>query len=91
MKMPLNYEEAQTIAESAARFAIEGDSATRLLIGNLVKFLDEKGLIDKDEYLQETLKTKEFLSENYEPEKESDLKMVENIFNLHINDLKAPD
>jgi hypothetical protein len=91
MKMPLNHEETQAIVEGTTRFAMEGDSATRLLVGNLVAFLVKKGLIDQDEYLQETLKTKEFLSENYEPEKESDLKMVENIFNLHINDLKAPD
>ena len=89
--MSLSNEESQVIAENIVKVAIEGDSATRLLIGNLVAFLAKKGLIDQDEYLQETLKTKEFLSENYEPEKESDLKMVENIFNLHINDLKKPN
>ena len=76
MKMTLNYEAAQTIAESAARFAIEGDSATRLLIGNLVKFLDEKGLIDKDEYLQATLEMKKHLIENREPEGKLSLEMV---------------
>ena len=91
MKMTLNYEAAQTIAESAARFAIEGDSATRLLIGNLVKFLDEKGLIDKDEYLQTTLEMKKHLIENREQEGELSLEMVEKIFEFHINDLKTPD
>jgi hypothetical protein len=91
MKMPLNYEEAQAIAESTARFAIEGDSATRLLIGNLVKFLDEKGLIDKDEYLQTTLEMKKHLIENREQEGELSLEMVEKIFEFHINDLKTPD
>ena len=89
--MPLNYEEAQAIAESTARFAIEGDSATRLLIGNLVKFLDEKGLIDKDEYLQTTLEMKKHLIENREQEGELSLEMVEKIFEFHINDLKTPD
>ena len=89
--MPLNYEEAQAIAESTARFAIEGDSATRLLIGNLVKFLDEKGLIDKDEYLQTTLEMKKHLIENREQEGELSLEMVEKIFEFHINDLKNPD
>ena len=74
--MPLNYEETQAIAESTARFAIEGDSATRLLIGNLVKFLDEKGLIDKDEYLQATLEMKKHLIENREPEGKLSLEMV---------------
>lgn len=91
MKMPLNYEEAQAIAESTARFAIEGDSATRLLIGNLVKFLDEKGLIDKDEYLQTTLEMKKHLIENREQEGELSLEMVEKIFDFHIDDLKTPD
>ena len=91
MKMPLNYEEAQAIAESTARFAIEGDSATRLLIGNLVKFLDEKGLIDKDEYLQTTLEMKKHLIENREQEGELSLEMVEKIFEFHIDDLKTPD
>ena len=91
MKMTLNYEAAQTIAESAARFAIEGDSATRLLIGNLVKFLDEKGLIDKDEYLQATLEMKKHLIENREQEGELSLEMVEKFFDFHINDLKNPD
>ena len=91
MKMPLNYEAAQTIAESAARFAIEGDSATRLLIGNLVKFLDEKGLIDKDEYLQATLEMKKHLIENREQEEGISLEMMEKIFEFHINDLKNPD
>ena len=91
MKMTLNYEAAQTIAESAARFAIEGDSATRLLIGNLVKLLDEKGLIDKDEYLQATLEMKKHLIENREPEGKLSLEMVEKIFDFHINDLKNPD
>ena len=91
MKMPLNYEEAQAIAESTARFAIEGDSATRLLIGNLVKFLDEKGLINKDEYLQTTLEMKKHLIENREQEGELSLEMVEKIFEFHINDLKTPD
>ena len=89
--MPLNYEEAQAIAESTARFAIEGDSATRLLIGNLVKFLDEKGLINKDEYLQTTLEMKKHLIENREQEGELSLEMVEKIFEFHINDLKTPD
>ena len=89
--MPLNYEEAQAIAESTARFAIEGDSATRLLIGNLVKFLDEKGLIDKDEYLQTTLEMKKHLIENREQEGELSLEMVEKIFDFHIDDLKTPD
>ena len=89
--MPLNYEETQAIAESTARFAIEGDSATRLLIGNLVKLLDEKGLIDKDEYLQATLEMKKHLIENREPEGELSLEMVEKIFEFHINDLKNPD
>jgi len=91
MKMPLNYEETQAIAESTARFAIEGDSATRLLIGNLVKFLDEKGLIDKDEYLQATLEMKKHLIENREPEEKLCREMVEKIFEFHINDLKKPD
>lgn len=91
MKMPLNYEEAQAIAESTARFAIEGDSATRLLIGNLVKFLDEKGLIDKDEYLQATLEMKKHLIENREQEEGLSLEMMEKIFEFHINDLKNPD
>ena len=89
--MPLNYEEAQAIAESTARFAIEGDSATRLLIGNLVKFLDEKGLIDKDEYLQATLEMKKHLIENREQEEGLSLEMMEKIFEFHINDLKNPD
>ena len=91
MKMPLNYEAAQAIAESTARFAIEGDSATRLLIGNLVKFLDEKGLIDKDEYLQATLEMKKHLIENREQEEGLSLEMMEKIFEFHINDLKNPD
>ena len=89
--MPLNYEETQAIAESTARFAIEGDSATRLLIGNLVKFLDEKGLIDKDEYLQATLEMKKHLIENREQEEGLSLEMMEKIFEFHINDLKNPD
>ena len=40
--MPLNHEETQAIVEGTTRFAMEGDSATRLLVGNLVAFLVKK-------------------------------------------------
>ena len=89
--MSLSNGESQVIAENIVKVAIEGDSATRLLIGNLVKFLDEKGLIDKDEYLQATLEMKKHLIENHEPEGKLSLEMVKKIFDFHINDLKTPD
>lgn len=40
--MSLSNEESQVIAENIVKVAIEGDSATRLLIGNLVAFLAKK-------------------------------------------------
>lgn len=67
---------------------LEGDCVTRLLIGNLVGFLIKNGTMSYDEYLQFTQQTKKHLIENSEDASESKVKMIESIFNLHLEDLK---
>lgn len=86
--MTLENKMAEVIAEQLVKVALSGDSANRLLIGNLIVFLIKKGVIDESEYLQFTQETKDHLAANREPDGESDLNMVESIFDLHLNDLK---
>lgn len=86
--MTLENKMAEVIAEQLVKVALSGDSANRLLIGNLIVFLIKKGVIDESEYLQFTQETKDHLAANREPDSESDLNMVESIFDLHLNDLK---
>lgn len=76
------------LAGKLVEATLEGDHVTRLLIGNLVGFLIKNGTMSYDEYLQFTQQTKKHLIENSEDASESKVKMIESIFNLHLEDLK---
>jgi len=76
------------LAGKLVEATLEGDQVTRLLIGNLISFLIKNGTVSYEEYLQFTLQTKKELIENFKDSSDSKLKMIESIFDLHIDDLK---
>lgn len=72
------------------------DDSTQLLISNLVDFLAEKGVINLDEYLEHTEKTKNKLlgkiSSNTDQEGNKQIMTaIEQTFTWHVNDFKKPD
>ncbi|MFW1645007.1 hypothetical protein [Acinetobacter guillouiae] len=71
-------------AEELAKFALKGDKANRLLIGHLVKFLSDKGVIDLEDYLSSVTEFKEHALDLLESENEAEL--IELAFDLHLND-----
>lgn len=83
--------ELEVIATELIKVSLEVDSATRLLIGNLVNFLADKGIIDRDEYLDYVKETKKLLDKDGALDDESQMDMVKNVFGLHLNDFKKPE
>ena len=76
------------LAGKLVEATLEGDQVTRLLIGNLVSFLMKNGTVSYEDYFQFTQQTKKYLIETSEDTSESKVKMIESIFDLHIDDLK---
>lgn len=69
------------------------DDAAELLISNLVEFLVEKDVINLDEYLEHTKKTKERLlnkvNKNADQDEGEQIRVaIEQTFNWHIDDFK---
>ena len=69
------------------------DDSAELLISNLVGFLAEKGVINLDEYLEHTQKTKERLvgkiNKNADQDNGEQIRVaIEQTFNWHIDDFK---
>lgn len=83
--------ELEVVATELIKVSLNGDSAARLLIGNLVNFLADKGVIDRDEYLDYVKETKKLLDEGGALDDESQMDMIKNIFDLHLNDFKKPE
>ncbi|MBC6819784.1 hypothetical protein CKK01_20210, partial [Acinetobacter baumannii] len=63
-------EKPNKFVEEIAIQITDGDKANRLLVGNLVRFLSQKGLLDLDEYLAsvEELKNEINVFENNDSE-----------------------
>lgn len=76
------------LAGKLVEATLEGDHVTRLLIGNLVSFLIKNGTVNYEDYFQFTQQTKKYLIETSEDSSESKVKMIESIFDLHLDDLK---
>jgi hypothetical protein len=76
------------LAGKLVEATLEGDQVTRLLIGNLVSFLMKNGTVSYEDYFQFTQQTKKYLIETSEDTSESKVKMIESIFDLHLDDLK---
>lgn len=80
--------EIEVVGSELIKVTLNGDSATRLLVGNLVNFLASKGIINRDEYLDYVEETKRDLIENASIEDEDRSEMIKNVFDLHLNDFK---
>lgn len=83
--------ELEVASEQLIKLAMNGDSATRILVGNLVNFLAMKGVIDREEYLKYVEETKEFLIKESDSSDTDKTQMIETLFDLHINDFKSPE
>lgn len=80
--------EIDVVGSELIKVTLNGDSATRLLVGNLVNFLASKGIINRDEYLDYVEETKRGLIESASIEDEDRSEMIKNVFDLHLNDFK---
>lgn len=80
--------EIEVVGSELIKVTLNGDSATRLLVGNLVNFLASKGIINRDEYLDYVEETKRGLIESASIEDEDRSEMIKNVFDLHLNDFK---
>ncbi|HCW5857944.1 hypothetical protein [Acinetobacter baumannii] len=82
-------EKPNKFVEEIAIQITDGDKANRLLVGNLVRFLSQKGLLDLDEYLAsvEELKNEINVFEN----NDSENTIVNKYLDIHINDFKEPE
>jgi len=80
--------EIEVVGSELIKVTLNGDSATRLLVGNLVNFLASKGIINRDEYLDYVEETKRDLIESASIEDEDRSEMIKNVFDLHLNDFK---
>lgn len=83
--------ELEVVGSELIKVSLNGDSATRLLVGNLVNFLANKGIIDRNEYLEYVKDTKNDLIEGFGIEDEDQREMIKNVFDLHLNDFNKPD
>ena len=83
--------ELEVASEQLIKLTMNGDSATRILVGNLVNFLAMKGVIDREEYLKYVEETKEFLIKESDSGDTDKTQMIETLFDLHINDFKSPE
>jgi len=81
--------ELEVASEQLIKLTMNGDSATRILVGNLVNFLAMKGVIDREEYLKYVEETKEFLIKESDSGDTDKTQMIETLFDLHINDFKS--
>ncbi|EHU2649453.1 hypothetical protein [Acinetobacter baumannii] len=82
-------EDSNKFVEEIAKQLTDGDRANRLLVGNLVRFLFNKGLLDLDEYLASVENLKDEISSIEEDE--SEIAMVKKYLDIHINDFKGPE
>ena len=83
--------EVETIGSELMKVSLNGDAATRLLIGNLINFLASKNLIDRDEYVEYVKETRDFLSNTAKSKSEDEIYMIQTVFDLHINDFQKPE
>lgn len=83
--------EIEVIGSELIKVSLDGDSATRLLVGNLVNFLANKNIINRDEYLEYVKETRDFLSNGAELDDEAKIDMIKTTFDLHINDFQKPE
>ncbi|HHG0468098.1 hypothetical protein QM277_07015 [Acinetobacter baumannii] len=77
-------------------FISSRDDSTQLLISHLVSYLEEKGIINIDDYLDYTEKARDRLlskiKDEAEQENSEQFKLaVQQIFNWHIADFKKPE
>ena len=77
-------------------FISSKDDSTQLLVSHLVSYLEEKGVIDIDDYLEYTDKARDRLidkiNSDSNPEKAEQTKLaIQQTFNWHIEDFKKPD
>ncbi|EXE92090.1 MULTISPECIES: hypothetical protein [Acinetobacter] len=78
------------------KFISAKDDSTQLLISHLVSYLEEKGVIDIDDYLEYTEKAKDRLiskiNNGSNPEESEQFKLaVQQTFNWHIEDFKKSE
>lgn len=83
--------EIEVIGSELIKVSLDGNSATRLLVGNLVNFLASKNIINRDEYLEYIKETRDFLSNGAELDDEAKIDMIKTTFDLHINDFQKPE
>ena len=83
--------EIEVIGSELIKVSLDGNSATRLLVGNLVNFLANKNIINRDEYLEYVKETRDFLSNGTELDDEAKIDMIKTTFDLHINDFQKPE
>ena len=86
--MSLSNNDIEILAQELVSVSLNGDSGTRVLVGNLVNFLAKKGVIDRNEYLDYVKETSELLSEDSDSENEARNNMIKSVFDLHINDFQ---
>lgn len=77
-------------------FISSKDDSTQLLISHLVSYLEEKGVIDLDDYLECTEKARDRLiskiNSGSNPEESEQVKLaVQQTFNWHIEDFKKSE
>lgn len=63
-------------------------TANKVLFDHLLSYLFIKGIIDKSDYLKSVEYCKEFAIKEFGVENENEVKVIEEIFNSHIKDLK---
>ncbi|MGA4854188.1 hypothetical protein ACPC5U_13050 [Acinetobacter haemolyticus] len=81
-------DELVALVESTTEVSLSSGSSSRLLVGSLVAYLIDKGVVDQEEYLKHTVSMKEHLLANRKFSSETDKKILEASFDAHINDLQ---
>lgn len=81
--MSINFKIAEHLTETANEVA-----ANKVLFDHLLSFLFAKGIVDKSEYLKSVEACKELAIKEFKAENEEEVKVLEDIFNVHIENLK---
>lgn len=76
------------VIEELVGLTMNSNRANLFILGNLVAFLAEKGVIDLDEYLEFTKNAKDHIVGESKDQDEARLKAINTMFDIHLNDFK---
>ncbi|MBO1280970.1 hypothetical protein [Acinetobacter nosocomialis] len=81
----------EQLAEQSTELSMEAWASNRLLIGSLVMYLVDKGIIDHADYVQHTNKVRDHLLLNREFSNDREQNLVTGTFDTHLSDITQPD